>query len=63
MKRPCISVFVSHLKEIKTNFPNLPSFLIVEDASKAYLMAALRFKVSLFFTLPIKNLELRQSIP
>ena len=53
---------IARLEEIKTNFPNLPLFLMVEDPSKAYLMAALRFKVSNFLTLPINNSELRQLI-
>ena len=53
---------IARLEEMKNNFPNLPLVLIVEDPSKVYLMAALRFKVSIFLTLPIKNEELRQSI-
>ena len=53
---------IARLQELKNNFPNLPLVMIVEDPSKAYLMAALRFKVSNFLTLPIKDEELRQSI-
>jgi DNA-binding SARP family transcriptional activator len=53
---------IARMEEIKIYFPSLTLFLIVEDPSKAYLMAALRFKVSNFLTLPIKNAELRRSI-
>ena len=53
---------IAQLEEIKTDFPDLPLFLIVEDPSKAYLMAALRFKVSKFFTLPLKEDEFKPAV-
>ncbi|MBK8192159.1 MAG: winged helix-turn-helix domain-containing protein [Lewinellaceae bacterium] len=53
---------IARLEEVKTRFPNLPLFLIVEDPSKAFLMAALRFKVSRLFTLPLDVDEFRHAI-
>lgn len=53
---------IARLKEVNTTFPYVPLFLIVEDPSKEYLMAALKFKVSNYFTLPANNTELNQAI-
>ncbi len=50
------------LEAINTVFPELPLFLAVEDPSREYLIAALRAKVSNFFTLPVCPGELRQAI-
>jgi DNA-binding SARP family transcriptional activator len=52
---------ISRIEEIKACFPDLPLILIAEDPSKAYLLAALKHKISNYLTLQSVNEELRKA--
>lgn len=46
---------LNKLKDIKYNLPQSPLLLLVKNPTKEYLMAALNYRVSAFFQLPVKN--------
>lgn len=70
-RRPCLAIIWDSSKEgtssekleaIKALFPRLPLFLIVEEPSREYLIAAIKHKIGNFFTAPLNKPEIQQAI-